>query len=89
LKMIITGLRLKNFRNFESVEIGRFSDGLNLFTGPNGSGKTNILEAISLVSLAKSCRGALDSEMVKFGARAALVEIDGVVEKKKLISNFL
>jgi DNA replication and repair protein RecF len=82
--MIITGLKLKNFRNFENVEINSFSDGLNLFTGPNGSGKTNLLEAISLVSLAKSCRGALDSEMVKFGSRAANIEIDGIIEKKKL-----
>lgn len=89
MKMKITGLKLKNFRNLENVEIGQFSDSLNLFTGPNGSGKTNILEAISLVSLAKSCRGALDSEMVKFNARAALVEVDGIVEKKKLISSFL
>jgi|WetSurMetagenome_2_1015567.scaffolds.fasta_scaffold265769_2 DNA replication and repair protein RecF len=85
--MIITGLKLKNFRNFENIEISSFSDGLNLFTGPNGSGKTNILEAISLVSLAKSCRGALDSEMVKFGARAANIEIDGIIEKKKLTSS--
>lgn len=82
--MIITGLKLKNFRNFENVEINSFSGGLNLFTGPNGSGKTNLLEAISLVSLAKSCRGALDSEMVKFGSRAANIEIDGIIEKKKL-----
>ena len=81
--MNITGLRLKNFRNFENIEIDNFSDSLNLFTGPNGSGKTNILEAIGLVSLAKSCRGALDSEMVKFGSRAALIEIDGIIEKKK------
>lgn len=85
--MIITGLKLKNFRNFENVEINSFSDRLNLFTGPNGSGKTNLLEAIGLVSLAKSCRGALDSEMVKFGARAAQIEIDGIIEKKKLLSS--
>ena len=83
--MIIERIAIKNFRNITEADIGPVSSGLNLFLGPNGSGKTNILEAIGLASLSKSCRGALDSEMVKFGANAAIVEIDGLVQKKKLI----
>jgi len=85
--MVITGLKLKNFRNFEQAEIDSFSDSLNLFVGANGSGKTNLLEAIGLVSVAKSCRGALDSELVRFGAKAATLEIDGIIEKKKSALN--
>ena len=81
--MVIDEIRLRDFRNFKDQKIGPLSGGLNLFIGPNGSGKTNILESISLASLTKSCRGALDSEMVRFGARAAFVEIGGEVEKKK------
>ena len=83
--MIIEQLRLKYFRNIAEAKIEDLSVGLNLFCGPNGAGKTNVLEAIGLGSLAKSCRGALDSELVQFGARAATVEIDGIVQKKKLI----
>ena len=85
--MVITGLKLKNFRNFANAEIGNFSDSLNLFAGPNGSGKTNLLEAIGLASLVKSCRGALDSELVLLGSKAGTVEIAGIIEKKKLLSS--
>jgi DNA replication and repair protein RecF len=87
--MVIEEIKLKNFRNFAEANINSLSLGLNIFQGANGSGKTNLLEAISLSSLGKSCRGALDWEMVKFGAKAAIVEISGIVQKKKLISNFL
>ena len=80
--MIIEQISLRNFRNIKGARLAGFSPGLNLFLGPNGTGKTNILEALGLSSLGKSCRGALDSEMVHFGARAANVEIDGVVQKK-------
>lgn len=81
--MRIDRISLKDFRNFDKVEISPFSEGLNLFYGPNGSGKSNILEAIGLSSIAKSCRGALDQDLVRFGSGRALVEIDGEVQKKK------
>jgi DNA replication and repair protein RecF len=85
--MIIEQIRLKHFRNITEAKIEDLSGGLNLFYGPNGAGKTNVLEAVGLGSLAKSCRGALDSELVQFGARATTVEIDGIVQKKKLPLN--
>jgi DNA replication and repair protein RecF len=81
--MLIEEIGLKNFRNISEARISNLSAGLNLFTGLNGSGKTNILEAVGMTSLAKSCRGALDSEMVHFGARAATIEVEGQVQKKK------
>jgi DNA replication and repair protein RecF len=81
--MVIQDIRLKGFRNITEAKISNLSAGLNLFCGPNGSGKSNILESIGLSALAKSCRGALDSEMVQFGAKATIVEIDGIVQKKK------
>jgi len=85
--MRIDRVVLRNFRNFENASIGPFSEGLNFFYGPNGAGKSNILEAIGFSSLAKSCRGALESDLVKFGAKSAVVEIGGEVQKKKSISN--
>ena len=81
--MQIDGLYLKNYRNITNLKIDEFSSGINLFTGRNGSGKTNILEAIGLSSIAKSCRGASDSEIVNFDADSALIEINGLSEKKK------
>jgi DNA replication and repair protein RecF len=42
-------VKFNNFRNIEPHEI-HWSGGLNLLTGPNGSGKTNILEGINILS---------------------------------------
>ena len=42
-------VRFNNFRNIEPREM-RWSPGLNLLTGENGSGKTNILEGINIIS---------------------------------------
>ena len=86
--MRIDRIILKNYRNFENIEVGPFTEGLNFFYGPNGAGKSNILEAIGLSSLAKSCRGAIDSDLVNFGSKSAIVEIAGEVQKKKSILNF-
>lgn len=64
--MYVEGIVLKRFRNYERIEIG-FSRGTNFIVGPNGSGKTNILEAISVAANIRSFRGASDSDMVKWG----------------------
>lgn len=81
--MYVESISLKNFRNISSQRIGPFSDNINLLVGKNGSGKTNILEALGLSSMAKSCRGASTQEMVAFGRESANVEVRGVSQKKK------
>ena len=43
--MIIESLKLNNFRNFKTLNI-HFTKGINFLYGKNGSGKTNIVEAI-------------------------------------------
>ena len=48
-------IRFKNFRNLVDQDIN-LSDSLNIFIGPNGSGKTNILESISLFLPGKGMR---------------------------------
>jgi DNA replication and repair protein RecF len=82
--MNIEKINIKNFRNLKDRSIGPFSEDANLITGPNGSGKTNILEALGLSAIAKSCRGARTREMVRFGSDSALIEIQGFSQKKKL-----
>ena len=64
--MYVEGIVLKRFRNYDGIEIG-FSRGTNFIVGPNGSGKTNILEAVSVAANIRSFRGASDSDMVKWG----------------------
>ncbi len=63
--MIYKSLKLTNFRSYSEKEI-TFTEGLNSIVGPNGSGKTNILEAIYFASQGKSFR-ANDSDMIKHG----------------------
>ncbi|QBB68908.1 DNA replication/repair protein RecF [Pseudolysobacter antarcticus] len=55
--MRLAELRLENFRVFSSLDI-TLSPGINLFTGGNGAGKTSILEAVHLLSHARSFRSA-------------------------------
>lgn len=51
--MIIEKLTLRNFRNYEDIVLTPH-EGVNLFFGENGSGKTNLLEAIHYCALEKA-----------------------------------
>ena len=48
--MNLTNLKLRDFRNYESLDLD-FAPGVNLIVGDNAQGKTNLLEAISYLSL--------------------------------------
>ena len=49
---------------------------VNIIYGDNAQGKTNLLEAIWLLSGAKSFRGAKDADLIRFGESRALIESD-------------
>jgi DNA replication and repair protein RecF len=67
--LAITRLTLTDFRNYAGL---RLSTGARLvaLTGANGAGKTNILEAISLLAPGRGLRGAAFEELVRQGGRA-------------------
>lgn len=65
--MTLTNLTLQNFRSYDKKTFS-FSPHTTLIVGPNGSGKTNILEAIMLCATGKSFRADRDSEMLHWGA---------------------
>ncbi|MDO8472126.1 MAG: DNA replication and repair protein RecF, partial [bacterium] len=71
---MLTSLKLTNFRNHVGSAYN-FTD-LNLIVGPNGSGKTNILEAIALISTTRSWRAKRDSETIRWQQPYARVELD-------------
>jgi len=52
---LLSRLKLNDFRNLKSVEL-QFQPGFNLVYGPNGSGKTSLLEAIYVLSTGRSFR---------------------------------
>lgn len=68
-------LRLENFRNYERLEL-ELEDGLNFFHGPNGSGKTSVLEAVSYLAVARSLKGASDNEVIRWGQQGFGVGAD-------------
>ena len=61
--MIVKSISVRNFRNHTSKTF-EFGEGINVITGPNASGKTNIAEAIYYLSLARSFRGVDDEEII-------------------------
>lgn len=71
--MIIKILNLKNYRNYQQTNV-EFDPNVNLIVGDNGVGKTNILEAIHLLSSAKSYRAKYDSDLINYDKEFALVE---------------
>ncbi len=75
--MIIDRLWLTDFRNHRSTEL-RLDHQVSLITGRNGHGKTNLLEAIALLSGARSFRGASADALVMAGAAAAVVRAEVV-----------
>ena len=65
--MTLDSLQLLFFKNYDDAAL-RLSPGLNCFIGDNGSGKTNLLDAIHYLSLTKSAITASDASCIKQGA---------------------
>ena len=70
--MHFTSIRLKNFRNYPTLSIEPHP-GITVLCGPNGSGKTNLLEALHMVSLGRSHRTQQDREMTAAGCDHSVV----------------
>ncbi len=68
--MFIRRLLLDHFRNYQSAMIDA-APGLIVLAGENGAGKTNILEAISLLAPGRGLRGSALPEMLRDGDGAA------------------
>lgn len=67
--MKIKNLKIKNFRNIKDIQITEENiSNLNIFTGNNGQGKTNLLEAIYLLSANNSFRTSNYNHLVNHEA---------------------
>ncbi|MDO8503949.1 MAG: DNA replication and repair protein RecF [bacterium] len=64
--MLINNISLQNFRSFQKKSF-EFDEKTTVIVGPNASGKTNILEAIYLLSTGKSFRAGREEEMIRNG----------------------
>ena len=68
--MIVTDLRIRNFRNYDQASV-HFSPGLNMITGANAQGKTNLLESLVYLSLTRSFRISSDPVLIRNGCEFA------------------
>ncbi|MBI2599618.1 DNA replication/repair protein RecF [Candidatus Daviesbacteria bacterium] len=74
--MFLKQLNLTNFRNYSQLEL-EFDSRPTVLVGGNGAGKSNLLEAIYLLSTTKSLRVETENELIKENAEFA--KIEGVV----------
>lgn len=81
--MYLNYLKLQNFRNYTVREF-KFSSNSTLIIGDNAIGKTNILEAIYLLSTGKSFRAELEREMIKFSE--SMARVSGLVSNEDKIT---
>lgn len=65
--MNLESISLANFRNYANLSLS-FSNSVNIFLGENAQGKTNLLESIYVLAMAKSHRTPYDKELIKWGA---------------------
>jgi len=80
--MFVRSLSLKDFRCFGSLGVD-FSPRVNVLYGENGSGKTNILEAIFTLCIGRSQRGATDTALVRVGTQG--YRLEGEIETGGLL----
>lgn len=71
--MIFERLRLVNFRNYRDVVLS-FSPRVNVFLGENGQGKTNLLEAMYMISQGDSFRYSDNSTLINSNNQEALIQ---------------
>lgn len=78
--LVCREIRLRKFRNFDGLDLRIPAAGAAII-GDNGSGKTNLLEAVHYLEIFRSFRGAADEQLVRFGAEA--FHIRGVFDDRR------
>ena len=74
--MIVERLRLRDFRSYAVADL-ELGSGVTVLHGRNGAGKTNLLEGLYFGCTGRSCRTSNERELIRFGAGATRVEVEG------------
>lgn len=77
--MYLAKMHLRNFRTYHSCTVD-LQPGLNVFYGENAAGKTNFLEAVTVMATGRSPRAARDQEMAAWGQDSFFLK--GLIERK-------
>ena len=70
--MFVTELSLTDFRNYETAAL-ELTDGVTVFVGSNGQGKTNLVEAVEYLSTMSSHRVSATAPLILAGAESAVL----------------
>ncbi|MGI9197304.1 MAG: AAA family ATPase, partial [Candidatus Nanopelagicales bacterium] len=81
--MHVRHVSLADFRNYEHLDVA-LDPGINALIGPNGQGKTNVVEAVGYLSTLSSHRVATDAPLIRRDAERALVRADVVRDDRSL-----
>ena len=84
--MYLQRLILTDFKNIQSADI-TFSKSVNCFSGNNGAGKTNVLDAIHYLSMTRSYFNQMDTHSIHFGA--PLFSLSGVYLFENVLSEHI
>ncbi|MCA1032312.1 DNA replication/repair protein RecF [Bacillus timonensis] len=71
--MHIEEIKLKNYRNYHSLE-ATFENKVNVILGENAQGKTNVMESIYVLAMAKSHRTSNDKDLIRWDEEYAKIE---------------
>jgi DNA replication and repair protein RecF len=82
--MYVRRLELVDFRSYERLSI-ELEPGGNVLVGPNGVGKTNLVEALGYVATLASHRVATDAPLVRMGASSAVIRCAIVHNGRELL----
>ncbi len=79
--MYVERLRLSDFRNYAALDLV-LPRGLVVFTGNNAQGKSNLLEAVSVIATSRSFRTSTERETVRWGAGGLFARVDATVQRR-------
>lgn len=82
--VLVRHVSLADVRNYASVEVA-LEPGINAFVGPNGQGKTNLVEAVAYLSTLGSHRVATDAPLIRQGAERGVIRADVVRDDRSLL----
>jgi DNA replication and repair protein RecF len=82
--VFVRRLELVDFRSYERIGVD-FEPGVNVLVGPNGTGKTNIAEALGFVATLASHRVATETPLVRAGATSSVIRCEIVHDGRELL----
>ena len=85
--MYVKKVRLTNFRNYKTADV-ELSPGVNLLFGPNGQGKTNLVEAVNFFASLSSHRVAGHTPLIKQGEQSSIISLDLAHQERELLLEY-